>query len=685
MNEKEFPEFDLEDILREFGDHPEQPPEEAEEAPAPEVIPEEIPEEIPEVVPEPEQIPEVPDLEIPAVDMTADTIRMEPLQDFPRAEPRDAAPIHEEMDQTRRFQPITEEEAAQWEPEYEPPIPSYTPPQKILRHPSAWRQELKKKLVNGPEKRYYALSEKGCGKLQVMIFLSILVVLLSAGATVLYTLGMVQENRMRLMVFGQLFAMMLSALIGSFQLIDGVADLFRGRFSLNTLLVFTLILCCVDGVLCLQQLRVPCCAAFSLEVTFSLLAAYHRRNMEMNQMDTLRKATQLHAVRPAEGELDGHRVLLQDEGQVEDFMDKYDLRSAPEITLSLYSLIALVASIGVGVTAFVLYDLSVAVQVAAITLLAAVPASGFICHTRPAAILEKKLRPMGTLLCGWPGVSAAKGKILFPLSHKSLFPAGAVKMNGVKFFGNRSTDEIIAYATALIEASGNGLTPLFVQVLDNRNCRHLSVENLRDYDGGVGGEVLDEPVLIGTLSFLRTMGVEIPEGLRVSQAVCIAIDGELCGLFAITYEKTADTVSSLSTLGAYRGLHPIITAGDFLLTPGFLRAKFGISPKRVLFADSQTRGYLADLKAAEDAAAVLVTTRDGLAPLAYGVTGARALWNACHLGTLLHIIGGALGIAIMLVLVLLGGVHLLTPANVFLYQLVWVVPSLLITEWTRMI
>ena len=34
----------------------------------------------------------------------------------------------------------------------------------------------------------------------------------------------------------QFLAMMLSALFGCFQLIEGVADLFKGRFTLNTLL-----------------------------------------------------------------------------------------------------------------------------------------------------------------------------------------------------------------------------------------------------------------------------------------------------------------------------------------------------------------------------------------------------------------------------------------------------------------
>jgi len=38
---------------------------------------------------------------------------------------------------------------------------------------------------------------------------------------------------------------------------------------------------------------------------------------------------------------------------------------------------------------------------------------------------------------------------------------------------------------------------------------------------------------------------------------------------------------------------------------------------------------------------------------------------------------------IMLALAYIGSVELLTPVNVLLYQLVWMIPGLLITEWTR--
>jgi hypothetical protein len=85
----------------------------------------------------------------------------------------------------------------------------------------------------------------------------------------------------------------------------------------------------------------------------------------------------------------------------------------------------------------------------------------------------------------------------------------------------------------------------------------------------------------------------------------------------------------------------------------------------------------------EDAQVVALTTKEGLAPMAFAITGARTLGSAMHLGVVLHMIGGIVGLMIMAALAYIGSVELLTPLNVLLYQLVWMIPGFLVTEWTR--
>ena len=670
LQEQESLELNLDDIMKEFA------PEEGE------ILEEPVAEETAE-----EQQTEEPAQMSPEV--TGDTIRVElpqhrkvekDMEDTVRLDHIEQLAQEAQAPQEEKPEPYGEK----WQPQYEQPMGVYVPPQPIVFHPRSRLRELKRKLVAGPERRYYEINEIGFGKLQAAIFLSFLVVVLTAGSTAMYALNMVQESRMKLMIFCQIFAMLMSALLGCYQMLEGLSDLLKGRFTLDTLLVFTFLACCTDGVLCLKELRIPCCAAFSLQVTMSLWGAYHRRSTEMAMMDTMRKATNLTGIKVVADYHDGCKGLLRAEGQVEDFMDHYGRPSAPEKVFSWYAFIALLISMGNGAAAMMLHgSVSFGLQVLSVSLLAAVPVTSFITLSRPMAILEKKLHRLGSVLCGWRGIVALSKRSVFPISHEDLFPVGSCKLNGVKFYGSRDPDQVVAYCAALVNADGGGLIPLFDHLLTSRNGRHYDVENFRGYNGGIGGEVCGEPVLMGTLNCLKDMGVEIPEGTSVSQAVYAAIDGEFCGVFAVNYAKAKSSVAGLRTMCSYRGLRPVLVTEDFMLTESFIRSRFSVNTRRVCFPQRSVRKELAMVEAEEETPAMALVTSKGLAPYAFAVTGARSVRTASWIGVVIHLLGGILGLAMMAVLAYLGEAELLTPVNLLLYEMVWLIPGLLITEWTR--
>ena len=658
----------------------------------------------------PADIPELPDDAEPALsgdtvrielpeqteawpaEVSGDTVRIELPEDDVRTDLPKSSEPGEVTGDTVSFAPITEDQLRQepyadgWEPQYEQPMGEYIPPQPILFHPRSRLRELKRKLVAGPERRYYELSEMGYTRLQFAIFFCLLMTVLTAGATVAFSLGMLAE-RVKLVAFLQLFGMLIAALLGVYQLMDGVADLFKKRFTLNTLLVLSFFACIADGVFCLKAQRIPCCAAFTLQMTMSLWAAYHERSTEQGQMDTMRKATHLDSLVAMDNYHEGCTGILRGEGQVEDFMEHYNEPSSMEKATSLYALIASCVCIIGGVVAGVLKgSVEFGLQVVATALLAAVPGTYFVTASRPKAILEKRLHKVGTVLCGWSRAAKLTGKVAFPIGHEDLYPAGCTMLNGVKFYGDRDPDQVVAYATAVISADGGGLTPLFENLLTSRNGRIYEVENLRLYGGGgIGGEVCGEPVLVGMQDFLREMGVEIPSGTMVNHAVYVAVDGELCGLFAVSTTKTREATQGLSTLCSYRGLRPIMVSGDFMLTDDYVSESFGVNIRRLEFPEFEVRAELAAKQAEADAPAIALVTHDGLSSYAYAVTGARALRTATILGTVIHMVGGILGLGVVITLALLGAAHVLIPVNMLLFQLIWMIPGLLVTEWTRAI
>ena len=688
-------EFNLEDILKEFGDTDPQPEEdvliwgeEPQQKPAPTAAPQDTVrlDQITAAVRKQEADMEQTVAFTPVSDLEQ-TVAFTPVSEM---EQTIAFTPVSDMEQTIVFAPIEEDPpkaepySEEWEPEYEQPISEYVPPEPIVQRPKSRLRELKKKLVAGPEKRYYELTELGLGKLQLAIFVNLVIALISAGATAMYTMGAVPEDRTRLLIFIQFLTLLLSGLLGSYQLMEGFGDILRLRFSLNSLLIFSLVACLVDGVLCLQSLRVPCCAVFSLHMTMALWSAYQKRNTEMGQMDTMRKAVRLDSVVSVPDYYEGQTGFLRAEGQVEDFMDTYNRPSGVEKVLSTYALVALVVSLGIGITAGVLHGAEFGCRAFASALLVSVPATSFVAISRPMAVLERRLHRLGTVICGWEGIKGLSQKGVFPLNDTDLFPAGSAKMNGVKFYGTRDPDTVVAYGTALISACGGGMEPLFSALLESRNGYHYTAKELRSYpSGGVGGEVNGESVLAGTLRFMQDMGVEMPAGTKINQAVYVAIDGQLSGVFAITYGKIRATTAAMTTLCAYRKLMPVLTTSDFMLTESFIRSRFGVNTKRILFPERAVRCELAQIQPEEGTPALALNTQEGLAGPAFAVTGARAVHKACRLGVAVHMLGGILGLVMMLLLAVLGAQHLLTPGNVLLYELLWMIPGLLFTEWAR--
>ena len=169
----------------------------------------------------------------------------------------------------------------------------------------------------------------------------------------------------------------------------------------------------------------------------------------------------------------------------------------------------------------------------------------------------------------------------------------------------------------------------------------------------------------------------------VSQAVYAAIDGQLCAVFAISYAKMRSSAAGIVSLCGNRKIKPVLTGIDFMLTDSLLRAKFSVNTRRIAFPDQDIRRELDILCDDPEAPALAIATRDDLVSYAYAVNGARALRTSSRLGVAIHLLGGILGLLIMAALAYLGNTELLTPSNIQLYQLVWLIPGLLITEWTR--
>ena len=629
--------------------------------------------------------PDIPEIDDALLPQELETLRFESAPDLQEETSEETLSFPSDAEQAPQEPTIRVETQEPEAPPQDEPLPNEGS-KTIPLDRSAKLRELKRKLVAGPEKLYYSLSEIGVGKLQIAMILNLIILLLCGIAIVLYTKGMVPASRNKLMIFSQVLALMVSGLLGSSLMMDGISDLFHLRYSLNTTLAISFLACLADAWFCLDEQRVPFCAAFVLEMAMAMLGRYHQRTTEMAQLDTMRKATSLTSLVKEPHFYEKRAGILRGQGDVEDFMETYHRVSGPEIVQRVYAFVALIACIGIAVLTGILHGTSMAVKIFSTSLLVSVPAGYFVALTRPAALLERRLHMVGAVICGWQGVKKLCGRAVVPLRDKDLFPRGSTKLNGIKFYSDRPNAQVVSYTASLIFEAGGGLVPLFRNLLVSRSGTEYPVENFRDYGrGGIGGEVNGEPVLLGNLEFLQDMGVEIPQGTMVNQAVYVSIDGQLAAVIAISYAKMRSASAGLVSLCGCRKLKTLLLAGDFMMTDGFIREKFSIRTRRLILPPKENRAELAARRADPEADVLALVTRDDLVSTAYAITGAMSLRTASRVGSFIGIIGGICGIAIMLALSYLGTTELLTPARVILYQLVWMIPSFFATEWTRVV
>ncbi len=664
MNPNETPEYELDDILTEFSD------------PTLEDILKEF--STPEAPPVPEQ-PEAPAEEPePLTDATA---VFTPVAEDAPEEVSEEAPAPAPSQPKVKAEPFSDE----WEPEYEEPMGEFTPKAPIPFPKKSRLRQLRQKLVAGPERRYQALCEAGIGQLQIGIMLTLLLAVISVALTVICALGLFDPTRLRTVVFCQLLISMLAALVGCYRLLDGLAGLFRGRFTLDAALIVTFLACIADGLLCLSQQRLSASSLFCLQILMSQWAAYQRRSTEMGQMDVLRKASDLTAIVKIENFCQERPGYAAVEGEPEDFLERYRKPSTPEKILSVYAVLSLVTSFALAVTTYLLGNMNTAVQVFMAAQLIALPFSAFICASRPTAILQGRLHRLGAVLCGWQGIRAVQRRAVYPLRHEDVFPDGAIKMQGVKFFGTVDPGRIVSYTTALLTAEGSGLLSVFRQLPRSRSSSEHTVEEFSQEQDGISGLIDGCRLLVGTRECMEAHGIPLPPEITAPLALYTAVNNRICGAFSLSCNRSKSTVAGLRTLCGDSHLKPMLISCGFLLTPKFLRNRLSINPKRITFPDRDTRQALSQISPDENAPVIALTTKPGLAPKAYALTGARSLQGALKWGAAIHIAGGIIGLAAVGVLALHGGLALLSPVNLLLYSTIWSLPGLLITERTRYI
>lgn len=543
----------------------------------------------------------------------------------------------------------------------------------------------KRKPIITPESRYRTALEGMSGRSARRVVCTLLTLL----ALILGIVGGQESvssvSTQRILVFGELALLILCGICCWDVLVSGILRLLRLRFDLNTLVVLETLLGLIHGFICLQTGQVSYCPLICLVLNFSLWGLQSRHRGTVDTMEVARRTDGTLALRRESDKSGDSGTILPGEGSMDAFLEEFDRTPVPQRLTEVYGLVLLVLSI-LGAVLAPKEDGATFIRNWTVILVSGTPLCGFLVWYRPWASLAAKLKEQGAAMYGWSGARRMGGNLTVPIADEDLFPAGGLKLNGVKFFGGASPDRVIAYGAAVMESVGGGLSALFQEQAEQRGCRHYTAEKVRRYDsGGIGAEILSDSVLVGSLRFMQAMGVDMPGGTKVSQAVYVAIEGELVGVFAIQYGVSRSVAESVGMLCGCRGVNPTITALDFIITEPFVKSKFRVDTSKMTFLPMAQRPRWQDLEAGADSKPCALIWEYRFPTVAMAVTGARALRTAVLWGALIALVSGLMGMVIMTALTCLGAQETMSLVNIGLFQMIWAVPGILLSGWPKSI
>lgn len=451
-------------------------------------------------------------------------------------------------------------------------------------------------------------------------------------------------------------------------LLKGLRQAFNSKFGPELLATVLTVIAVPEAVFAVIAGRMPFCAMVSLNVLCALWAERREADTIETISYVLEHSENAVGVKQVNNAWNGKTAAARGSTNREYFESMFGMDNVHQKVMQIYVPLVVCITALLGGLGSILSRISFFWLWTAL-LLAATPISCFLAYIFPFSLLTELLSRKKAALCGWYGARVLNSCEILLLKDAELFPEGCLRLSGVKSFEQYDSNLLMRYSGAILQAVHCDIASLLIKEYDLLP----QIFNLRSFDEeGYGAEIEKHTVLLGTFSFMRKMGVHMEQGAKVRQAIYLSIDGELAGIIALRYEADPLVRRTLQKLFTYDAPLPILVGSDVLVTPKLLRSKFRLPLEHLEFPPLRERMTFSELSAGEDDRQGAIIARPGLPGIGTVCMGARALVTAVYASTVLSILAGIIGIAIVFMLAVSGSLSIVSCSKMFVYALVWV-------------
>ena len=451
----------------------------------------------------------------------------------------------------------------------------------------------------------------------------------------------------------------------------GVTDLIRFHISPFTLSVPIIALAGLDALRAAPSRPGNFCGTVTVLLFFLMRALAKERNGRFYTLRTVCGFQNPMGIFNAPQVNEGAPSLRRDPANVNGFLIDLLQKDKPQMILSIYCTALLPLSAAL---AYVLTHAGTGDYFRAwlLLLLGGLPFCAAIGYPRNFAALAKRLSRIGGALSGWHSAKIFGGKHTIIIRDEDLFPVSGITSNGMKIFGAFRPNRIISYALAALEAADSPLTGLFEGLLKAQYGTHSVISQYRFYDNnGIGAEIAGDIVLVGSLSFMHSMGVHMPAGAKVRLAVYVSVNGELAGIFALKYKANTSSRKGLRDVLANRNFSVVVATRDFLITPELIAAKYTLPTDHMKFPAYPERLRLAELDPNRKAEQGGLIAKDTFGAFASTVAAGRTLRITSVAAVVICLIAALLGFVLCSLLIAWNSITAVSPVHILTFQILW--------------
>lgn len=312
-------------------------------------------------------------------------------------------------------------------------------------------------------------------------------------------------------------------------------------------------------------------------------------------------------------------------------------------------------------------------------ILVSLPFSLFYVFYAPMTALSSLAFHGGSAVIGERAMDEYAAPAVVTFQDSEVFPPERVHLTGVKVFDNFDLSKAIGYASAIFCATGGALGDMFSSVVSDTGYT-ADMDFITVSESGIEAAVDGELVRMGSRAFLKEEGIEVHSDewdVETDDAVLyMAIGKEAVARIEVEYGMDEDFENIARNL--FRsGICVAIKTFDPNINREFMerRIRWGSDMPLKIIRGRDKKDRILRRESAESL--LLSASQRGLFET---VKYCRTTRNLMQIGVILAGLSMLAAIPIYWIVLKLVGFHQVTSLNLLVYQLIWLLPMLVVTK-----